>query len=176
MIQNSTTLSIDEAFRAGCIENLGFLPPVIRIPKNCNIALVLSETEDFYYKVTKECCGCDQFIAGIRPCIHQSRAFCLLFRDIRRQTVAQNRLNYEEENKTLGPELKSFVENWKNQRKTNRLRKLKKLLKDVIRSHGIKHVIKYQHSYKKDNIYYDSCDYDPFKEEKDYNYRRDLFG
>jgi hypothetical protein len=50
-LPNCSTLSISEAFHAGCI-NPDFLPPVIRIPKNRNIVLVLSEKKDFYYKVT----------------------------------------------------------------------------------------------------------------------------
>ncbi len=65
-----TILSIDEAFLAAGI-NPEFLPSVIRIPKEKEVALVLSEKEDCYYKVTKDSCGCDQFITGIHPCSHQ---------------------------------------------------------------------------------------------------------
>ncbi len=66
-------LSVSEAFCAGCIKP-DYLPPVIRIPEISKIRLVLSEKEEFYYKVTSNDWGCSQFDSGIRPCFHQLRA------------------------------------------------------------------------------------------------------
>jgi len=74
MKPNGTTLLISDAFNLAHI-NPDFLPPVIRIPENREIALVLSENEDFYYIVTLDNCCCDHFISGMRPCPHQIKSF-----------------------------------------------------------------------------------------------------